>query len=166
MGVVAVLIGVALGALLGTVAGYARGAVDRVVSTLFDAVLAFPALVLATALVASRGRSVTNVVVVIGLVSVPLFGRVARSATLSVAERDFVAAARTFGAPAARSCWARSSRSWPAGRRVRRAGDRDRDPGRGRALVPRGGHPTETVSVGLADTRPVAASYASTRRSA
>jgi len=98
VGVVAVLIGAVLGALLGTVAGYARGAVDRVISTLFDAVLAFPALVLATALVASRGRSVTNVVLVIGLVSVPLFGRVARSATLSVAERDFVAAARTFGA--------------------------------------------------------------------
>jgi peptide/nickel transport system permease protein len=98
VGVVAVLIGVVFGALLGTVAGYARGAVDRVISTLFDAVLAFPALVLATALVASRGRSVTNVVVVIGLVSVPLFGRVARAATLSVAERDFVAAARTFGA--------------------------------------------------------------------
>jgi peptide/nickel transport system permease protein len=98
VGVVAVLIGVVLGAILGTVAGYARGAVDRVISTLFDAVLAFPALVLATALVASRGRSVTNVVVVIGLISVPLFGRVARGATLSVAERDFVAAARTFGA--------------------------------------------------------------------
>ncbi|HEV8545133.1 MAG TPA: ABC transporter permease subunit, partial [Candidatus Limnocylindrales bacterium] len=92
VGVVAVLIGVAFGALLGTVAGYTRGVVDRVISTLFDAVLAFPALVLATALVASRGRSVTNVVVVIGLVSVPLFGRVARAATLSVAERDFVAA--------------------------------------------------------------------------
>jgi peptide/nickel transport system permease protein len=98
VGVVAVLLGVVIGALLGTVAGYVRGAVDRVISTLFDAVLAFPALVLATSLVASRGRSVTNVVVVIGLVSVPLFGRVARSATLSVAERDFVAAARTFGA--------------------------------------------------------------------
>jgi peptide/nickel transport system permease protein len=98
VGVVAVLIGVAFGALLGTVAGYARGPLDRVISTLFDAVLAFPALVLATALVASRGRSVTNVVVVIGLISVPLFGRVARAATLSVAERDFVAAARTFGA--------------------------------------------------------------------
>jgi peptide/nickel transport system permease protein len=98
VGVVAVLIGVAFGALLGTLAGYARGPVDRVISTLFDAVLAFPALVLATALVASRGRSVTNVVVVIGLIAVPLFGRVARAATLSVAEREFVAAARTFGA--------------------------------------------------------------------
>jgi peptide/nickel transport system permease protein len=98
VGVVAVLIGVLVGSLLGTVAGYTRGGVDRVVSTLFDAVLAFPALVLATALVASRGRSVTNVVVVIGLVSVPLFGRVARGATLSVAEREFVAAARSFGA--------------------------------------------------------------------
>ena len=105
VGVVAVLIGVAFGAVLGTAAGYARGAVDRVISTLFDAVLAFPALVLATALVASRGRSVTNVVVVIGLISVPLFGRVARSATLGVAERDFVAAARTFGATARQVVW-------------------------------------------------------------
>jgi peptide/nickel transport system permease protein len=105
VGVVAVLIGVLFGAVLGTVAGYARGAVDRVVSTLFDAVLAFPALVLATALVASRGRSVTNVVVVIGLISVPLFGRVARAATLSVAERDFVAAARTFGATGRQVVW-------------------------------------------------------------
>jgi peptide/nickel transport system permease protein len=98
VGVVAVLIGLVAGALLGTVAGYRRRAVDRVVSTLFDSVLAFPALVLATALVSARGRSVTNVMVVIGLISMPLFGRVARAATLTIAERDFVTAARAFGA--------------------------------------------------------------------
>jgi peptide/nickel transport system permease protein len=97
VGVVAVLIGVVVGSLLGTVAGYYRRHVDRVISTLFDAVLAFPALVLATAAVSARGRSVTNVIVIIGLISVPLFGRVARAATLTVAERDFVTAARAFG---------------------------------------------------------------------
>lgn len=70
--------------------------------TLVDIALAFPTLILAIAIVAFRGQSLFNVCLAIAVVAVPAFARLARSATLTFSEREFVTAARVMGASRAR----------------------------------------------------------------
>ncbi len=98
VGVVAVGIGMILGTLIGLVAGYFRGATEGLLMTVVDIALAFPALILAIAIVAFRGQSLFNVCLAIGVVATPGFARLARSATLTFSEREFVMAARVMGA--------------------------------------------------------------------
>lgn len=89
-------VGVALvvGAFLGILAGYARRGVDGVISRALDVVFAFPELVLAIILVASLGPSLTTAIFAIAIVYVPRFAKVARTATLSIAGRPYIEAAR------------------------------------------------------------------------
>lgn len=96
------LIGVAIGGLLGMIAGYRRGSIDRIVSTLVDAMLAFPALVLALVVTTYLGASVLNLTLVIGVLAIPAYARISRSATMSFAAREFVHAAEGAGASTAR----------------------------------------------------------------
>ena len=98
VGVVAVGVGMILGTLIGLVAGYFRGATEGLLMTVVDIALAFPALILAIAIVAFRGQSLFNVCVAIAVVATPGFARLARSATLTFSEREFVMAARVMGA--------------------------------------------------------------------
>jgi len=100
-----VILGFIAGGIVGMVAGYFRGRVDRVISAAIDILLAFPALVLALAMIAifaSDGSTVRpNLPVVIGslsILSVAPLARITRGITLSFAEREFVTAARTLGA--------------------------------------------------------------------
>ncbi len=102
VGVVAVGVGMILGTLIGLVAGYFRGATEGLMMTVVDIALAFPALILAIAIVAFRGQSLFNVCVAIAVVATPGFARLARSATLTFSEREFVMAARVMGASNAR----------------------------------------------------------------
>jgi peptide/nickel transport system permease protein len=105
---VAVLIGFALGGLLGLLGGYFRGRVDLVVSLLLDVFLAIPAVILALALVTIlRTQPGTNgggldpevaLILALGFVSIPVLGRITRASTLSWSEREFVLAARAQGA--------------------------------------------------------------------
>jgi peptide/nickel transport system permease protein len=103
----AVLLGFVAGGALGVVAGYFRGKVDAVVSTLFNVLLSIPALVLALSLVAvfasaeqnvSNGRKTGVVIAALAIVTVPLIGRIARGSTLAWSEREFVKAAEVLGA--------------------------------------------------------------------
>ena len=103
----AVAIGFVAGGLLGLVAGYFRGAVDAVLTTIFNVLLSIPALVLALALVAvfasagddaSNGRKTTVLIVALAIVTIPLIGRIARASTLAWSEREFVKAAEVLGA--------------------------------------------------------------------
>ena len=98
VGLVAVGIGMVLGTLIGMIAGYFRGAVEGVMMTVVDVALAFPALILAIAIVAFRGQSLFNVCMAIAIVATPGFARLARSSTLMFSEREFVMAARVMGA--------------------------------------------------------------------
>lgn len=93
-------VGLALvvGGLLGILAGYARRGVDSVVSRSMDVVFAFPELILAIILVAALGPSLLTAIIAIAVVYVPRFARVARTATLSVAGRPYVEAARLASA--------------------------------------------------------------------
>jgi peptide/nickel transport system permease protein len=110
----AVLIGFAIGGLLGLLAGYFRGTVDAVLTTVFNVLLSIPALVLALALVAifasaqedvSNGRKSAVLVAALAIVTVPLIGRIARASTMAWSEREFVKAAEVLGAGHVRILW-------------------------------------------------------------
>jgi peptide/nickel transport system permease protein len=94
----AVSIGTLLGGSVGMAIGYARGRVDAVVMWALNVVLAFPGLVLLLGLVAFVGQSLLAITLVVGFLSVPTYARVARGATLAVAQREYVQAARALGA--------------------------------------------------------------------
>jgi peptide/nickel transport system permease protein len=102
IGVLAPLIATMIGTLIGTISGYFRGAFETIAIGATDVLLAFPPLVLALAIVAYLGQSVTNVIIVLAILTVPAVTRVARAATLAVREREFVTAARALGASHAR----------------------------------------------------------------
>jgi len=89
---------VMIGVPLGLISGYAGGKVDTVIMRLMDALYAFPPLLLAMALVAGLGASVTNVIIGVGIVMVPTFSRLARAQALSAREQTYVIAARISGA--------------------------------------------------------------------
>lgn len=98
VGLLAPVIGVVFGGALGLLAGYFRGRFEAVVVGGMDVLLAFPPLVFALAVTAYLGQTVPNIILVLGVLGVPAFTRVARAATLSLAEREFVSAARALGA--------------------------------------------------------------------
>jgi peptide/nickel transport system permease protein len=98
VGLVSVGIALVLGTPLGLLAGYYRGVVDSAVSRFVDIVLAFPAVLLALAIMAVLGPSLTNAMIAVGVSILPQYVRVARASTLSVAELDYVVAARAVGA--------------------------------------------------------------------
>ncbi|MEM1363340.1 MAG: ABC transporter permease [Pseudomonadota bacterium] len=93
-------VGVALivGSIAGMISGYIGGRTDTIVMRVMDAVLAFPTLVLALAIVAIIGPSLVNALVAIAIVSIPSFARLARGSVLVVRELDYVKAAEVLGA--------------------------------------------------------------------
>jgi peptide/nickel transport system permease protein len=102
VGVLAVLIALALGGTSGVVAGFRGGWVDDVTMRVMDILLSMPPLVMAIAITAVLGPSLTNVMVAIGLVYTPTFARVARGPALAVVQRPYIEAARAIGAPGPR----------------------------------------------------------------
>jgi peptide/nickel transport system permease protein len=102
VGLCAPIIGITIGGALGILAGYFRGRFETIVVGSMDVLLAFPPLVFALAVVAYLGQSVFNLTCILGVLGIPAFMRVARAATLSLAEREFVVAARALGASHAR----------------------------------------------------------------
>jgi peptide/nickel transport system permease protein len=98
VGLLAPVIGVVIGGALGMLAGYFRGRLETFVVGGVDVLLAFPPLVFALALTTYLGQSVLNITLVIGILGIPAFTRVARAVTLSLSEREFVTAARALGA--------------------------------------------------------------------
>jgi peptide/nickel transport system permease protein len=102
VGLLSPLIGLFFGAALGMLAGYFRGKFEALAMGGMDVLLAFPPLVLVLATTAYLGQSVLNLSMTIGFLSIPPFARVARAATLTLAQREFVTAARALGATHAR----------------------------------------------------------------
>lgn len=109
-GIVSVGLAVALGVLIGLVAGTRGGWVDEVLMRLVDAIWAFPTLVLALAIAFSLGPGLTNAMVAIGIVFTPAFARLVRGQALSLREREFALAARALGAG---SCRMMRCHIWP-----------------------------------------------------
>ena len=98
-GLVSVCIAMALGVPIGLLAGYMGGWVDGVISRFTDSMLAVPFLILAIALAAFLGPSLTNAMIAIGVSATPIFIRLTRGQVLSVKVEDFVEAARAVGNP-------------------------------------------------------------------
>jgi peptide/nickel transport system permease protein len=87
-----------VGALLGAAAGFWGGWPDNIIMRLMDVLLAFPALLLAIAIVTVLGEGLINALLAIGIVSIPAFARVSRASVLAIKELDFVMAGRSVGA--------------------------------------------------------------------
>ena len=96
-GVVSVAIALTAGALAGLLAGYAGGVVDVTISGVMDIMLAVPGVLLAIAIVAVLGPGLLNVMVAVGISSVPAFARLARGSVMVVKESEFVDAVRALG---------------------------------------------------------------------
>jgi len=99
VGVLAVLLALALGGTSGIVAGFHGGRIDDATMRVMDVLQSMPALVLAIAITAVLGSSLTNVMLAIGIVYSPAFARVARGPTLAVVQRPYIEAVRAIGAP-------------------------------------------------------------------
>ncbi len=96
--IIAVGISVFAGVSIGLTAGYLGGWVDSLLMRLMDIMLAFPALLLAIAIVAMRGPGLENAMIAIGITGVPAYARLARSMSIALREQEFVTAARGLGA--------------------------------------------------------------------
>jgi ABC-type dipeptide/oligopeptide/nickel transport system permease subunit len=99
IGIVAVTVGLSIGSLLGSVAGYFGGTVDNVIMRLMDIMLAIPGLLLAIGIVAVLGPGLFQIMIAVGVTSIPVFARLMRGSILSQRENDFVLAARAVGVP-------------------------------------------------------------------
>jgi peptide/nickel transport system permease protein len=105
VGLVVVSISALIGTLLGAVAGYAGGLIDDVISRVIDTLLAFPGLLLAIALVAVLGPSLTNVLLALTVIGWVGYARLVRGQVLRVREFEYVQAARALGANSVRILW-------------------------------------------------------------
>jgi peptide/nickel transport system permease protein len=99
VGLISVSIGFLVGVSIGLLAGYLGGTFDLLAMRVIDALLAFPALVLAIAITASLGPQIQNAMIAIGVVAIPGYARLTRGQVLSVRSREFIVAARTVGVP-------------------------------------------------------------------
>ena len=102
VGLASVGIGITGGTLIGIFSAYVGGKVDLVVQRLVDAMMAFPAIILALALMAALGPSRNNVIVALVVILLPGAVRVIRSQVLSIKELDYTLAARAIGAGSGR----------------------------------------------------------------
>jgi len=98
VGLIAVGLGLGVGVTLGLLSGYVGGLFDLIAMRGIDALLAFPALILAISITAALGPQIQNAMIAIGVVAVPLYTRLTRAQVLSIREREYVTAARTLGA--------------------------------------------------------------------
>ena len=98
VGVIVVFSAGLFGTVLGLFAGYAGGTLDDVLMRITDIFFAFPPLILAMAIAAALGPSLTNAMIAISIVAWPVYARLMRGQALSLRQREFVEAARSIGA--------------------------------------------------------------------
>lgn len=98
VGITTVGFAIVVGTALGALSGYLGGWVDNVIMRLLDVLMAFPSLLLAITIVSVLGRGLTNALLAIAIVSIPIYARVVRASVLSVKENQYVSAARALGA--------------------------------------------------------------------
>ncbi len=97
IGLISIAIGVGVGVPIGAVSGFFGGATDMIVQRLIDTLLAFPGILLAIVLVATFGVGLENLMIAVGIASIPIYARLVRGSVLSVKNREFVEAAGALG---------------------------------------------------------------------
>lgn len=98
VGVVSVAIGAFFGIMLGLISGYYGRWADTVIMRIVDILLAFPGILLALAIISALGPSLVNVMIAVGIFSIPTFARIVRGSTLAIKKLEYIDAARTLGA--------------------------------------------------------------------
>jgi len=98
IGFLSVLVGLVIGVPLGIVAGYYGKAVDSIIMRFIDILLAFPGILLAIALVSVLGGNINNVIIAVGIFSIPGFARIVRGSTMAVRKLEYIDAVRALGA--------------------------------------------------------------------
>ncbi len=98
VGLLAPAIGLGVGVCLGLAAGYFRGRTESIITAAMDAIMAFPGILVVLAVTAYVGASTAILIILLGVLTIPAFMRVARANTLVFAGREFVLAARAMGA--------------------------------------------------------------------
>jgi len=101
----AVALALVVGATLGLAAGFYGGAVDTAIMRSVDVLMSMPGFLLAIGIIAALGVGTTNVILAVGIYSIPTFARIARASTLSVKAEEYVTAARSLGATDRRIMW-------------------------------------------------------------
>ncbi len=97
IGIIAVAISSTIGVLLGLLSGYMRGWIDLITVWLMDILQAFPGILLAIAIVATLGPSLTNALIAISITQIPSYVRITRSVVLGLRESEYVQAAKALG---------------------------------------------------------------------
>lgn len=97
IGVISVMIGAVGGILLGLVGGYFGGPLDNAIMRVVDVLLTFPRILLAILLIAIVGSGMQNIMLAVGLFSVPTYARLVRGSVLALKETEYVEAARAIG---------------------------------------------------------------------
>ena len=98
VGFCSVAIGTCIGTIIGLASGYWEGRIDQVLQRIVDTFMAIPGIILALAVVSVLGQSLTNIILVIGLVIAPGASRIVRGTVLSVKQNTYIEAARVAGA--------------------------------------------------------------------
>lgn len=98
VGFVAVGISLILGGTLGALAGYYGGNIDNFVMRFMDVLLAIPSILLAIAIVSAFGGGLINVMIAVGIATIPVYARIVKASVISIKEQEFIEAARAVGA--------------------------------------------------------------------
>lgn len=102
MGTVAIVISTVVGGVLGAIAGFYGKISDNIIMRFMDILLAIPSMLLAIAIVAALGTSLTNLLIAIAISYIPTFARTVRASVLTLKDQEFIEAARAVGASDAR----------------------------------------------------------------
>ncbi len=97
IGLITIGIGIAVGVPVGALSGYFAGTTDLIVQRVIDTMLAFPGILLAIVLVATFGTGLRNVMIAVGIASIPVYARLVRASVMTVRDREYVEAARALG---------------------------------------------------------------------
>ena len=98
VGIVAVGIAIVIGGILGAIAGYYGGRIDNIIMRTMDVFLAIPGILLAIAIVSALGSGLFNLMLAIGISSIPGYARIVRASVLTVKDQEFIESARAVGA--------------------------------------------------------------------
>ncbi len=148
IGLSTVSFAIVVGTMLGAVAGYVGGWTDNIIMRLMDVLLAFPALLLAIAIVTVLGPGLINALIAIAIVEIPAYARVVRASVLSIKEQDFISASRALGASPMHILFARVLPNADAAHRPGHAGHCVGDPQRGGAVLHWAGRATPPAGMG------------------
>lgn len=97
LSIIAMVFAVAVGAIIGAIAGYYGGKIDDIIMRFMDILLSIPPMLMSISIVAALGQSMVNLLIALGIAYVPVFARVIRSSILSIKGQEFIEAAKACG---------------------------------------------------------------------